>query len=89
MFDNFLANLAGKWIANKAGLKETTSMDDTKWYQNKSTLAHLFAAVVTVVTAGIGVYTGDFGGHVSDSLLKITSLILVLAHGVGIYDNHS
>lgn len=87
MFDNLFANLAGKWIATKAGIKEASM--DTKWYQNKSTLAHLFAAIVTGVTAGVGIYTGDFGGHVPDSLLKITSLILVLAHGVGIYDNHS
>lgn len=85
---DWLVIFLGKEIKKEIQMVDSTTAT-VPWYQNKSTLAHIFSGLMTVVTAGIGIYTGDFGGHIPDALLKVGSFVLLIAQGVGIYDNHS
>lgn len=85
---DFVANQTGKEIKKEITLKEG-SMETTPWYKTPSTLTHIFAGLITVITVASGVYTGDFGGHVPDLLLKIGGFVLTVAHAVGIYDNQA
>jgi hypothetical protein len=85
---DFAAKQVGSEIKKEITPKEG-SMETTPWYKTPSTLTHIFAGLITVTTVAAGIYTGDFGGHVPDLLLKIGGFVLTVAHAVGIYDNHA
>jgi len=48
---NFLAKLVGIFIKNKLNLQETTMNDTKPWYQSKTIISAIIAAVIGVYNA--------------------------------------
>lgn len=75
MFENFIAKLAGKWLAKKANLQEGDKMETKKWYTSK-----------TVWTAVIGGLVGLYGAISSvHPLPAIPAWVYTVLGSMGLY----
>ncbi len=81
MFENFFAQMAGKYVAGKLNLQEDSKMDGVKpWYQSKT----IWSDIATIAVGIIGFVDVHFtGGKVASS--PYYQGVLALLGGMGIY----
>lgn len=88
MIPDFLLRFFIRQIAKDIKL-EASPMPETPWYKNKSTLSHIFSALVATVVAATDVVTHDFNHTLPGWLVKAGALVMTFASALGVYDNHS
>lgn len=81
-----------RWIGNdirKELQMSEQATDTTPWYKNVSTLSHIFNALVGLAGAVSSIVVQDFHGTLPSWSVKAGGVLLAIASGIGIYDNHS
>lgn len=81
MFENFMAKMAGKYVAGKLNLQGDDKMNETKpWYQSKT----IWSDVATIAVSIVGFVDVHFtGGKIAGT--PYYQGILALLGGMGIY----